>query len=126
MSASMRSATREEALAGRRQLAAGGEPAKELCAKRIFQRGDPARDGRVVEFQPPRRAEDLAGAGDGEEDADVVPVHGGQAHNMRANEAPSLAVLQFLHNGCVPARVAKAGAKRDNGEHTRQTPGSET
>ena len=67
----------EEALAGRRQLAAGGEPAKQLCAERVFQRGDAARDGGVVELQPARRAEDLAGAGDGEEDADVVPVHGG-------------------------------------------------
>ena len=65
----------EEALAGRRQLAAGGEPAEQLCAKRLLQRGDAARHGGVVELQPPRRAEDLAGARDGKEDADVVPVH---------------------------------------------------
>jgi hypothetical protein len=29
----------------------------------------------VVQLQPARRAEDLAGAGNGEEDAHVIPVH---------------------------------------------------
>ena len=65
----------QETLAGRRQFAAGGEAAKQLCAERLLERGDAARDRGVVESEPPRRAEDLAGAGDGEEDADVIPVH---------------------------------------------------
>ena len=69
---------RKKALAGRRQLAAGGEPAKQFCAERVLQRGDAARDGGVVELQPARRAEDLAGAGDREKDANVVPVHDGR------------------------------------------------
>ena len=65
----------QEALAGRCQFAAGREPAKEFCAERIFKRGDAARHRGVVQFQTPRRAQNLAGAGDGEEDADVIPVH---------------------------------------------------
>ena len=69
----------EEALAGRRQLAAGGMAAEQLCAERLLQRGDAAGDGGVVELEPPRRAEDLPGAGHGEEDADIIPVHGNAA-----------------------------------------------
>ena len=66
----------EEALAGRRQLAAGGQPAKEFRAQRLLERCDAARDGGVVELQPLGGAEDLAGARHGKEDADVIPVHG--------------------------------------------------
>ena len=68
----------EEALAGRRQFAAGGMAAEQLCAERLFERGEASRDRGVVELEPPRRAEDLPGARDGEEDADVIPVHGGR------------------------------------------------
>ena len=66
----------EEALAGRRQLAAGGVAAEQFCVEGGLERGDAARHGGVVEVEPARRAEDLPGAGDGEEDAGVIPVHG--------------------------------------------------
>ena len=65
----------EEALAGGRQFAAGRQAAEQLCAERGLQRGDAARDGGVVEVEPSGGAENLPGAGDGEKDADVVPVH---------------------------------------------------
>ena len=55
----------EEALAGGRQLAAGGVAAEQLRVECRLQRGDAARNGGVVELQPPRRAEDLPGARDG-------------------------------------------------------------
>ena len=81
----------EEALAGRRQFAAGRQPAEQFCVERLFQRRHAARHGGVVELQPPRRAKDLAGAGHGEEDADVIPVHG-RGRLMERCERP--AVLQ--------------------------------
>ena len=66
----------EEALAGRRQLAARRVAAEQLCVERRLQRGDAAGHRGVVEVEPPRRAEDLPGTRDGEEDAGVIPVHG--------------------------------------------------
>ena len=51
-------------------------PAEQFCVERLLERGDPARDCGVVQFQPPCCAEDLAGSRDREEDADVIPVHG--------------------------------------------------
>ena len=68
----------EEPLAGGRELAAGGEAAEEPCAERLLERGDTARHGGVVELEPARSAEDLAGTRDGKEDADIVPVHGNE------------------------------------------------
>ena len=114
----------EEALAGGRQLAAGGEPAKELCAKRIFQGGDAARNGGVVELQPPRRAEDLASAGHGEKDANVVPVHADPLFCEKS--------CYDLIGYTISAQRLRAGSRCQVGRkagqwrHSKKTPGSET
>ena len=83
----------EKALAGRRQLAAGGQPAKQFCPQRILECGDAARDGGVVELQPLGRAKDLAGARHGEEDADVIPVHGMVRRNGESRSCAPPSVL---------------------------------
>ena len=62
-------------LPGASQLCAGWTAQEKLGAEFRFKCGQTAGDGGVVQPQPPRRAEDLSCAGDGEEDADVVPVH---------------------------------------------------
>src|SRR5690606_36604807 len=38
-------------------------------------RGETPRDGGVVDAEPPGRAQNLARAGNGEKNADIVPVH---------------------------------------------------
>ena len=66
----------EEALAGAGQLRAGRAPVEQFRAERGLQRRDPAADGRMVEPQALGGGDELPGARDGEEDPDVVPVHG--------------------------------------------------
>jgi len=41
----------------------------------------------VVELQPPRRGDELAGARDGEEDADIVPIHQPSLAQFRTADA---------------------------------------
>ena len=65
----------EETLAGAGELRAGRAPVEEFCAERRLERRDPAADGRVIELEALGRGDELPGAGDGEEDPDVVPVH---------------------------------------------------
>ena len=67
----------EEAVARRGQRRARRAPLEQLRAERRFERRDAAADGGVVEPQALRRSDELPGAGDGEKDPDVVPVHDG-------------------------------------------------
>src|SRR5207237_6835339 len=66
----------EETLAGRGQRRASGAAVEELGAEPGFEGGDASADGGVIEPQPPRRRDELAAPGDGEEDAHIVPIHG--------------------------------------------------
>ena len=65
----------EETLAGAGELRACRAPVEEFCAERGLERGDPAADGRVIELEALGRGDELPGAGDGEKDPDVVPIH---------------------------------------------------
>ncbi len=122
----------EEALAGRRQLAAGGEPAKELCAERLLQRGDPARDGGVVEFEPPRRAEDLARRARrrgrcGRHPSSWLSL---RPTRLRANHGcksrSQLAVHQFSAQRLRFRSRCQARVKAGQWRHIEESPGSET
>ena len=53
----------------------GRAPVEQPRADRGFERGDPAAHRRMVEFQPLGGGDELAAAGHGEKDADIVPVH---------------------------------------------------
>jgi hypothetical protein len=58
--------------------------AKEDAAEILFERGEAAGDRCVVEAEGFGCSQNLAVADDGEEDADVIPIHR----------------LYFLHNRC--------------------------
>ena len=82
----------EEALARAGQPGARRPPVEQARPERRLERRDAAADGGVVEPQPFGGADELAGAGDGEEDPDIVPVH----------RRFSL----FLHGGCAKSTIA--------------------
>ncbi len=65
----------QKLLARRRQRYAAGPPIEEPGPEAGLQRGEPARHGRLVDAKPVRRPGQRAGADDGVEDAQVVPVH---------------------------------------------------
>ena len=65
----------EETLAGAGQPRPGGAAVEQFGAERRLQRRDAAAGGGMVEMQPLGPGDELTGAGDGEEDADVVPIH---------------------------------------------------
>ena len=62
----------EKAFARAGQPGAGGAAVEQLGAERGFERSDAAAGGGVVEAEPARGGDELAGSGDGEEDAYVV------------------------------------------------------
>jgi hypothetical protein len=65
----------EETLAGAGQLRTRRAPVEEFCAERRLERRDPAADRRVIELEALGRGHKLPGAGDREEDPDIVPIH---------------------------------------------------
>ena len=65
----------EETLAGAGQPRPGGAAVEQFGAERRLQRRDAAAGGGVIETQPLGPGDELTGAGDGEEDANVVPIH---------------------------------------------------
>src|SRR5690606_16666983 len=78
----------EEAFALLGQLRTSGEAAKQFCAEAFLKRCDPARDGRVVELEPPRGTKDLTGPRHGEEYTNVVPVHRHLTSGIAADHVP--------------------------------------
>ncbi|MNG37150.1 hypothetical protein D3C84_1244100 [compost metagenome] len=65
----------EKALAVPRKFRAVGLAGEELAAERHFERGKAPGDGGVIEREGFRSRQNLPVAGDGEENANVVPVH---------------------------------------------------
>ena len=71
----------DEPLARASELRAGRASVEQLGADRGLQRRDAAADRRMVELEPLGGGDELPAAGDSEEDADVVPIHGGPLRN---------------------------------------------
>ena len=65
----------EQPRAGRGELAARCQPPEQLGAQFLLERSDAARYGGMVQPQSPCCPQDLAGACDRQEDAQIVPVH---------------------------------------------------
>ena len=65
----------EKPLAGAGQPRARRAAVEQLRAERGLQRRHAPARRRVIEMQPARARHELPGAGDGEEDAHIVPVH---------------------------------------------------
>ncbi len=63
-----------EALAGLGQLVALGAALEERCLQALFQRPDPPRHGGMVNVELARRRRQLAGAGNRQEEPEVVPI----------------------------------------------------
>ena len=83
----------DEALARAGELRAGRAPVEQLGADRLFERRDAAADRRMIELEPLRGGDELPAAGDGEEDADVVPIHQRYLAYFRTADARSLKLL---------------------------------
>ena len=65
----------QKAFAGRREFRPCRQPAEELGFEGGFESRHAPRYGGMIEFEPLRRAEDLARSRHGQEDAHVIPIH---------------------------------------------------
>jgi hypothetical protein len=65
----------DESLARACELGPRGAPVEQLGADRGLERRDAAADRRVVELEPFGGGDELSAARDGEENADVIPIH---------------------------------------------------
>jgi hypothetical protein len=71
----------QQPLAGGGQREAVGQAVEQAGADGALQRPDPARDGRMADLEPARRRCQVAFAGQGEEDPEIVPV---RRHDRRS------------------------------------------
>src|ERR1700677_5362265 len=83
----------DEALARAGEFSPGGAPVEQLGADRFFERRYATADRRMVELEPLGGGDELPTARDGEEDADVIPIHERRLAHFRTADARSLELL---------------------------------